>query len=105
MTLVLLATALRLSNTPNVRTCYMLATLSDTPRISKKDWDRSIRCDSCPAAALVWAWKIIDDKMHELTFCFHHGKKNFDGLIMAEFNVEHDPILAEKDMAKLTEND
>ena len=105
MTLVLLATALRLSNTPNDRTCYMLATLSETPRISKKDWDRSIRCDSCPAAAHVLAWKIIEEKVYELTFCLHHGQKNFDGLVMAEFNIEHDPLPSEKDMAKLTEND
>lgn len=83
----------------------MLDTLADTPRISRNDWGQHIRCDACPAAAHVLAWKIIDHKLYDLVFCIHHGKKSFDGLVMAEFNIEHNPLPDEKELAKLTEND
>lgn len=82
----------------------MLA-LADTPKISKKDWNKGVRCDSCPAAANVWAWKIVEGKLLELVFCLHHGNKYFDGLVMSEFNIEHNPLPSERDLAKLTEND
>lgn len=83
----------------------MLDTITSTPRISRDDWGRHIRCDKCPAAAHVLAWKIIDHSMYELVFCMHHGGRYFDQLTVQGFTIEHDPLPDDKEIAKLTEND
>lgn len=80
----------------------MVSTITQTPVIQKKDWNRSVRCDYCPAAAHVWAWK-EDERLLELMFCLHHGNKFLISLIDQGFNVEHEPMAEQKELAKLTE--